>query len=178
MKDRGGLLIYRIKDNRVEVLISHHGGPLWAKKDKGAWSIIKGEMNDGEEIVDTARREFEEETGQKAPPQPWIPLGTIKRKDGKIIHAWAAEGDYDPATITSNTFTMEWPPRSGKMQEFPENDRAQWFDLRTAIIKLHTGQDYFIRQLAGILREKYPQTAVPDPDTPDELRSSSDSTLF
>lgn len=162
MKTRGGLLVFRVKHNQLEVLISHHGGPLWAKRDVAAWSIFKGEQEDGEELQDTAKREFREETSHQPPAGPWYELGFIKRKDGTVIHAWAAEGDYDSATIHSNMFTMEWPPRSGKRQEFPENDRAEWFDLPAAMVKLHEGQQIFIERLVKVLQHTRPDLDMPD----------------
>jgi predicted NUDIX family NTP pyrophosphohydrolase len=147
-KFSAGILVYRHKDGRVEVLLAHHGGPFWAKKDDGAWSIIKGEYDEDEAPFDAAKREFKEETSYDAPEGEYIELGEFKRKDGKTIQAWAVEADFDPRTIKSNTFTMEWPPRSGKMQEFPENDRAEWFDFNVAATKLHTGQSVFLERLA------------------------------
>jgi predicted NUDIX family NTP pyrophosphohydrolase len=178
MKTRAGLLIYRLRNNRPEVLLSHHGGPLWAKKDVAAWSIFKGEVEEGEDLTQTARREFEEETGQSAPETHWHELNPIKRKDGKVIHAWAAEGSYDAASIVSNTFTMEWPPKSGKIQKFPENDRAEWFDLPTAMVKLHEGQQAFIRDMVKILTDKHPGTELPDLDADALPEKPETQTLF
>lgn len=151
-KQSAGILVYRVQDNVLQVLLAHPGGPLWAKKDAGAWSIFKGEPDDGEALLDTARREFEEETGQSLPEKPLLPLGDFKRKDGKAVHAWALEADYEPSDIISNAFEMEWPPKSGKMQEFPENDRAVWFDAAAAPEKMFQGQHVFVERLTDSLR--------------------------
>jgi predicted NUDIX family NTP pyrophosphohydrolase len=148
-----GLLMYRIKDRAVQVLLAHPGGPFFVNKDDGAWSIPKGEPNADEDLFVTARREFEEETGLK-PSGPFMPLHPIQQKGGKIVHAWAFEGDCDPAAIKSNTFSMEWPPRSGQQQEFPEIDRAEWFDLAPAKKKIKAGQEGLIEELVTILGSK------------------------
>jgi predicted NUDIX family NTP pyrophosphohydrolase len=145
-----GLLMYRIKDGVLQVLLAHPGGPFFAKKDEGAWSIPKGEPDADGDLLVTAQREFEEETGLK-PTGPFIPLKSIKQKGGKVVHAWALEDDCDPKAIRSNTFTMEWPPRSGKQQEFPEIDRAEWFDLATARTKIKGGQEGLIDELEAML---------------------------
>ena len=146
-----GLLMYRIRRETVQVLLAHPGGPLFRSKDDGAWSIPKGEAEPGEDLLTAARREFEEETGVR-PSGPFIPLKPIKQKGGKIVHAWAFEGDCDPATIKSNSFTMEWPPRSGRESEFPEIDRAEFFDLETAKTKIKAAQVPLLEELAGISR--------------------------
>jgi len=143
-----GLLLYRLRDGRPEVLIGHMGGPFWAKKDEGAWSVFKGEYDDAEEPLGAARREFEEETGSPPPDGDVIDLGEVRQSSGKRVTAWAVEGDFDPTTLKSNTFTTEWPPRSGKQAEFPEVDRAEWFDLETARAKLVKAQAGFIDALA------------------------------
>jgi predicted NUDIX family NTP pyrophosphohydrolase len=148
-----GLLMYRIKDGRIEVLLAHPGGPFFVKKDDGAWSIPKGEPDADEDMLVTAQREFEEETGLK-PQGPFIPLKPIKQKGGKVVHAWAFEGDCDPDGVRSNTFTMEWPPRSGEQQEFPEIDRADWFDLETAKKKIKAGQEALIDELEAMVKSK------------------------
>jgi predicted NUDIX family NTP pyrophosphohydrolase len=135
-----GLLLYRIRDDRLEVLIAHMGGPFWAKKDERAWSIPKGEYTDDEEPLAAAKREFEEELGSPPPDGPARPLGEVRQSSGKRVVAWAIEGDFDPAGIHSNTFTTEWPPRSGRTAEFPEIDRAEWVDLATARRKLVKAQ--------------------------------------
>ena len=150
-----GLLMYRIKDGRIEFLLAHPGGPFYRNKDEGAWSIPKGEPDADEDLLLTAQREFEEETGVK-PTGPFIPLKPIKQKGGKIVHAWAFEGDCDPAAIKSNTFTMEWPPKSGRQMEFPEIDRAEFFDLATARMKIKARQEALIEELAEILKQRSP----------------------
>ena len=148
-----GLLMYRLRDGSLEVLLAHPGGPYFVNKDEGAWSIPKGEPDTDENLLVTAQREFEEETGLK-PAGPFIPLNPVKQKGGKIVHAWAFEGDCDPGTIRSNTFTIEWPPRSGQQQAFPEIDRAEWFDLTPARRKIKSGQVGLIDELEMILSEK------------------------
>jgi len=115
------------------------GGPFWAKKDEGAWSIPKGEIADGEDPLSAARREFEEETGAR-PPGECLPFDPVRQASGKVVHAWAVEGDFDPAALRSNTFSMEWPPRSGRRQEFPEVDLADWFSIENARRKIVKGQ--------------------------------------
>jgi predicted NUDIX family NTP pyrophosphohydrolase len=150
-----GLLMYRIKGGAIEVLLAHPGGPYFVNKDDGDWSIPKGEPEPCEDLLLTAQREFEEETGLK-PTGPFIPLKPIKQKGGKIVHAWAFEGDCDPATLRSNTFLMEWPLKSGRQQEFPEMDRAEFFDLATARKKIKAGQEGLIAELEGMLRHQDP----------------------
>jgi predicted NUDIX family NTP pyrophosphohydrolase len=130
----------------------HPGGPFWARKDAGAWSIPKGEYLDGEDPRACALREFEEETGTALPPGELVELGSIKQRGGKTVSAWAAEGDLDPDSVRSNTFTMEWPPRSGRTEEFPEIDRAGWFGLDEAREKLVAAQTEFLDRLAERLR--------------------------
>jgi len=148
-----GLLMYRIKDGAIQVLLAHPGGPFFVKKDDGAWSIPKGEPDTEEDLLITAQREFEEETGLK-PTGPFVPLQPVKQKGGKIVHAWAFEGDCDPTAIRSNTFTMEWPPRSGQQKHFPEIDRAEFFDLATARRKIKSGQVGLIDELEAVLKKK------------------------
>ena len=123
-----GILLFRLRDGRLEVLLAHPGGPFFTKRDEGYWTIPKGEVDPGEELIDVARREFEEETGHAAPGGDQIELGSIVQKGGKVVHAWALEGDLDPAAAESNTFEMTWPPGSGRRQSFPEIDRVEWFD--------------------------------------------------
>jgi predicted NUDIX family NTP pyrophosphohydrolase len=142
--------MYRVRDGEIEVLLAHPGGPFFRNKDEHAWSIPKGEPDTDEDLLVTARREFEEETGIK-PAGPFRPLAPIRQKGGKTVHAWAFEGDCDPAAIVSNTFTMEWPPHSGRQAEFPEVDRAEFFNLREAKTKLKAGQETMIDELARIL---------------------------
>src|SRR6202050_5254517 len=142
-----GLLMFRRRHSGLAVLLVHPGGPFWRKKELGAWSIAKGEYTEGETALEAAKREFEEETGIK-PAGEFIPLDEIRQPSGKIITAWAFEGDCSPKEIRSNLFTMEWPPKSGKTQEFPEVDRAAWFQLSQARTKLLKGQVAFINRLA------------------------------
>jgi len=134
------------REPNFEVLLVHPGGPYWAKKDAGAWSIPKGEIGAGEEALPAAVREFQEETGFQ-PCGPFIPLGTEKQPSGKLVTAWAFEGNCDPSRMTSNTFAMEWPPKSGKMQEFPEMDRAEWFGIAEALKRILAGQVLFLHEL-------------------------------
>jgi predicted NUDIX family NTP pyrophosphohydrolase len=146
-----GILLYRRRDAAVEVLLVHPGGPLWARRDAGAWSIPKGEYGEGEDPLAVALREFEEETGQRPPSERLVALGEIRQRGGKVVSAWAAPGDLDPQAITSNTFTLEWPPRSGVRREFPEVDRAGWFDLPTAREKLLAAQAELVDRLLAVL---------------------------
>jgi len=149
-KTSAGILLYRIRDGAVEVFLVHPGGPYWARKDDGAWSIPKGEATEGVDLLKTAYTEFHEETGSPLHGRP-MPLEPIKQAGGKVVHAWAVQGDIDAASIRSNTFALEWPPRSGKTEEFPEVDRGAWFDLPTARRKLLPGQRGFIDQLQELL---------------------------
>ena len=136
-----GILLYRrTADGALEVLLGHMGGPFWAKKDAGAWSIPKGEYGEGEDAFATAQREFLEELGSPVPATDLTPLGEVRQSGGKLLTVWAAEGDLDVTTAVSNTFTLEWPPRSGRMQEFPEIDRAAWVTVDTARELLVKGQ--------------------------------------
>ena len=148
-KQAAGILMYRRGASGLEVLLAHPGGPLWARKDAGAWTIPKGQFTDGELPLDAARREFEEEMGT-APTGHFQPLGTVKQPSGKVIHAWAAESDFDASTVKSNLFSMEWPPRSGRMGEFPEVDRAGWFPIEKAREKIIKGQAPFLARLLEI----------------------------
>ncbi|HEV7589986.1 MAG TPA: NUDIX domain-containing protein [Longimicrobium sp.] len=150
-KTSAGLLLYRRTSGGIDVFLVHPGGPFWAKKDAGAWSIPKGEYVPGEDSLDAARREFAEETGI-VPDGELVDLGVVKQAGGKVVTAWALEGDCDPDAIRSNTFAMEWPPKSGRQQEFPEVDRAGWFDLETAEEKISKGQLDLIRRLGEMLR--------------------------
>ncbi len=146
-----GILLFRPAGDAVEVLLVHPGGPFWAKKDAGAWSIPKGEVGDGEEPLACALRELGEELG--APfsfaPEELIELGTVRQKGGKVVHCWAALGEFDPTDLRSNTFTMEWPPRSGTEREFPEVDRAEWLDLERAREKINPAQVELLDRLAA-----------------------------
>ncbi len=147
-----GLLVWRRTDDGIEVLIVHPGGPFWAKKDDGAWSVPKGEYEPSEDPLEVARREFEEEIGQP-PPEEGEPewLGELRQPSGKVVSAWAIEGDLDVSDVRSNTFEMEWPPRSGRTQEFPEVDRAGWFGLEEARRKILGGQLGFLDRLEELL---------------------------
>ena len=142
-----GLLVYRRRDATLEVLLVHPGGPFWQKRDEGAWSIPKCEVAENEADVEVARREFHEELGVAAPDGEFSPLGEVRQKGGKGVRAWAVGGDLDVSRLRSNTFEIEWPPRSGKMREFPEVDRAGWFDLETARGKLLPAQREFLDRL-------------------------------
>jgi predicted NUDIX family NTP pyrophosphohydrolase len=143
--------MYRIRGGVLEVLLAHPGGPLFRNKDEGAWSIPKGEIEPGEDLLRAAQREFAEETGVK-PRGPFVPLASIRQKGGKIVHAWAFEGDCDPAAVKSNTFTMEWPPHSGQRGEFAEIDRAEFFHLATAKRKIKAAQWGLVEELEKQLR--------------------------
>jgi predicted NUDIX family NTP pyrophosphohydrolase len=149
-KISAGLLMYRHKNRRLEFLLVHPGGPLYAKKDEGVWSIPKGEVEPGNDEFSTAKREFEEETGL-TPRGDFLFVGEIKQKGGKIVRAWAFEGDCDPAMIRSNTFRMEWPPHSGKIQEFPEVDRGAFFELEEAKRKINPAQVGLLLELAKLV---------------------------
>jgi predicted NUDIX family NTP pyrophosphohydrolase len=146
-KRSAGILLYRIAGDGPELLLVHPGGPFWARKDAGAWSIPKGEYDDAEDPRACALREFEEETGTALPPGELVELGSVKQKGGKVVSAWAAQGDLDAGSVRSNTFTMEWPPRSGRTAEFPEIDRAEWFGVDAAREKLVAAQAEFIDRL-------------------------------
>lgn len=145
-----GLLLYRRHAGRLEVFLVHPGGPFWAKKDLGAWSIPKGEVEAGQDELSEARREFQEETGSRVNGD-FRPLKPIKQAGGKSVHAWAIEGACDAERIVSNTFTVEWPPRSGKQRSFPEVDRAAWFDLPTARQKINPAQAALLEELETML---------------------------
>jgi predicted NUDIX family NTP pyrophosphohydrolase len=146
-KRSAGILLYRLSGGAPEVLLVHPGGPFWARRDAGAWSIPKGECEDGDDSVATALREFEEETGMSLKAGELRELGAVKQKGGKVVSAWAFEGDLDADAVRSNTFTMEWPPRSGRTAEFPEIDRAGWFGIEEAREKLNPAQAEFLDRL-------------------------------
>ena len=152
-KKSAGLLMYRYRDLSLEVFLVHPGGPFWAKKDEGAWSIPKGEYADEEDPLTAAKREFEEETGCEAAGD-FIPLSPLKQPGGKVISAWAFEGDCRADTIKSNTFTLEWPPRSGRQAQFPEVDRAAWFSIEQAKKMILKGQVDFIEELCALVKCK------------------------
>jgi predicted NUDIX family NTP pyrophosphohydrolase len=145
-KVSAGLLMYRVREGELEFLLAHPGGPFWKERDAGAWTIPKGEIQSGEEPLAAARREFEEEIGLK-PQGEFIELTPITQKGGKVVHAWAFEGEFDPAVIRSNTFEMEWPPHSGKFQTCPEVDRASFFGMAEARRKINPAQIAFLDEL-------------------------------
>jgi predicted NUDIX family NTP pyrophosphohydrolase len=148
MKRSAGILLYRIRRGELEVFLAHPGGPFWAKKDLGAWTIPKGEIGEGEDPLAAAKREFAEETGLALEGE-FRALKPIRQKGGKLVLAWAVEGDCDPADLRSNVFSMEWPPKSGKQAEFPEVDRAQWFGLDEAKRRMLAAQVPLIEELAA-----------------------------
>jgi predicted NUDIX family NTP pyrophosphohydrolase len=145
-KTSAGLLMYRGRGDALEVLLVHPGGPYWAKRDVGAWFVPKGEVLPGEDELSAARREFAEETGF-ASDGPFTPLGRLPVRSGKVVVAWAFEGDADPATLTSNAFSMEWPPRSGRQQSFPEIDRGGFFTTAAAMDMMHPAEREFLTRL-------------------------------
>jgi predicted NUDIX family NTP pyrophosphohydrolase len=152
-KQAAGLLAYRLRDQQLEVFLVHPGGPFWAKKDAGAWTIPKGELAPDEEPLAAARREFTEETGF-TPEGPVASLGTVRQAGGKLIHAFAVEAAaLDPEKIVSNTFTLAWPPRSGRQMEFPEVDRAGWFSVEAAAEKINPAQAELLARLAAARRD-------------------------
>lgn len=149
-----GILLFRFADGGLEVLLVHPGGPLWARKDAGAWSIPKGEYEPGDDPGAAALREFEEELGSPPPAAAaLVELGTVRQPGGKLVTAWAAPGDLDPETVVSNTFELEWPPHSGRFQQFPEIDRAAWFPAAEARARLLRGQLPFLDALADALSQ-------------------------
>ena len=148
-----GLLLFHRRGAGLEVLIGHMGGPFWARKDDAAWSIPKGEYGPGEDAFEVALREFEEEIGTPAPADSFLPLGEVKQAGGKVLTVWAAEGDLDAAAAVSNTFSLEWPPRSGRIQEFPEIDRAAWMPVEAARTKLVRGQVPLLDRLLTALAD-------------------------
>lgn len=150
-KQAAGILLFRRRPAGIEVLLAHPGGPLWARKDAGAWTLPKGQFTDSEQPLDAAKREFEEEMGS-APTGEFQSLGTLKQPSGKIIHAWAAESDFDVTTVKSNLFELEWPPKSGRKSEFPEVDRAAWFSIAEARVKILKGQAPFLERLLALLK--------------------------
>lgn len=145
-----GLLMYRVEDGKLQVLLVHPGGPFFKSKDNGVWTIPKGEIEPSEDLLEAAKREFEEETGI-TPTGPFISLRPIKQKGRKLVHAWAFKGDCDTAALVSNTFRLEWPPRSGRWQEFPEIDRAGFFDVATALQKIKAAQISLVEECQQIV---------------------------
>lgn len=152
-KQSAGILLYRIRNRAIQALLVHPGGPFWAKKDDGAWSIPKGEYDEDADALEAAKREFHEETGFDIHGET-VPLMPVRQPSGKVISAWAVEGDIDAMAIRSTRFLMEWPPKSGKFQEFPEVDRAEWFARCTALRKILPGQRPFLTQLEQMLEKR------------------------
>ena len=162
-----GILLYRLRGGGVEVLLGHPGGPFFGRADAGAWSIPKGEPSSDEADMEvTARREFEEETGHRVPAGPLIDLGTIKQNGGKVVYAWAAEGDLDPAEATSNTFSFEWPPFSGRIRTYPEIDKVEWFAPAEARRRIKEAQVPLLDRLDTALSGGSVGRRAPGPDTP------------
>ncbi|HXS55349.1 MAG TPA: NUDIX domain-containing protein [Hanamia sp.] len=155
-KKSAGILWYRFQNNQVEVFLVHPGGPFWAKKDQGTWSIPKGEFEESEDPLSAAKREMHEETGidVNLHPSEYSELDPVRQKSGKVVFAWAAQGDFDPSSIDSNSFEMEWPPKSGKTKSFPEVDKAEWFGLTIAKEKIVAGQAPLISQLETLLKSE------------------------
>jgi predicted NUDIX family NTP pyrophosphohydrolase len=163
-KQSAGLLLFRGRGVSLEVLLVHPGGPLWARKDDGAWSIPKGEVEDNEDTLAAARREVEEETGAR-PSGTFISLSPVRQTGGKIVHVWAVESDFDPRSLKSNLFEMEWPPKSGHRRSFPEVDRASWFDLETAGRKILASQAIVLKHLEERLTETVEPPSRPARET-------------
>lgn len=152
MKKSAGILLYRLQNGTLQVLLVHPGGPFWKNKDAGAWSIPKGEPDEDEDPLDTALRELQEETGIPVKKSTCTPLTPVKQKAGKLILAWAMKGNLDPDQINSNTFDIEWPPKSGKTQSFPEIDRAGWFTVEEAREKINPAQAALLDELVNIIK--------------------------
>lgn len=168
-----GILLYRFRAEALEVFLVHPGGPFWKRRDLGAWSIPKGECLPGEDAFETAKREFEEETGSRPGSGDPLSLGPVKQPGGKIVTAWAIEGDCSAETIESNSFSMEWPPNSGAMREFPEVDRAGWFSLPEARTKILAGQTGFLDRLADLLRPAQAASETARNERPETPASSA-----
>lgn len=147
-----GLLLFRRRDGALEVLLAHPGGPFFANKDAGWWTVPKGLPEEGEELLAAARREFTEETGWPTPADGYLPLGSVKQKGGKTVHAWAFEGEADARSLASNTFRVEWPLKSGRWQSVPEVDRAEWFPLDSAHTKINAAQAEFLERLVAYVQ--------------------------
>jgi predicted NUDIX family NTP pyrophosphohydrolase len=158
-----GLLLYRRRQGAVQVFLAHPGGPFWRDRDAGAWTIPKGVVDEGEELLAAARREFEEETGI-TPDGPFVSLGSVRQKAGKVVHAWAWEGDADPSRIISNTTSSEWPPGSGRRITYPEVDRCAWFDLAAARSHMNPAQAELVDRLEALLA----QSGLARPDAADD----------
>jgi len=152
-KQAAGILLYRHGPRGLEVLLAHPGGPLWARKDLGAWTLPKGQFNDDEKPIAAAKREFEEEMGSPARGE-FVEIGSIKQPSGKVVHAFVAESDFDVSTVQSNLFLLEWPPKSGQRAQFPEVDRAAWFSIEEARQKILKGQQPFLDRLLALLKSE------------------------
>lgn len=159
-KQSAGILVYRLRAHSVDVLLVHPGGPFWAKKDDAAWFIPKGEINPDEAPSAAAYREFQEELGFAAPPGEPLELGTVKNKGGKLIYAWALPGDLNLSAFRSNTFLLEWPPRSGKQREFPEVDGARYFTVEEALVKMHPAELPLVERLLHLLLPERAPTSL------------------
>ena len=157
-KTAAGLLLFRRRE-QLEVFLVHPGGPFWARKDVGAWTLPKGEIQDGEDPLAAAKREFTEETGFAVEGE-FHPLEPVRQSGGKIVHAWAVEGDCDPSKLCSNSFSMEWPPKSGGAREFPEVDRGDWFAIDEARKRILPAQEKFLEQLVKLLDHRRPFAAT------------------
>ena len=178
-KQSAGIVVYRKTVDVIEIFLVHPGGPFWAKKDKAAWSIPKGEYPEDEDALSAARREFGEETGVAVPAGELIELGAYKVSSSKVVRAWAVEGDIDPKQVKSNTFEMEWPPKSGQMQTYPEADKAAWFPLAIAVDKIVKGQVPIIEQLAVTLgTEVSLHSALAKKSQPGSTESEQQTSLF
>jgi predicted NUDIX family NTP pyrophosphohydrolase len=153
MRRSAGIVLYRLADGRVEVMLGHMGGPFWARKDSGAWTIPKGEYDSNEDALVAACREFDEEIGVPVPATSFADLGEVRQPGGKVVRAFAAGGDLDASTTTSNTFEIEWPPKSGRMQTFPELDRVEWFDVEAARTRIIAAQRQFLDRLLDHLSD-------------------------
>lgn len=151
MKQSAGILLYRWREGSLELLLAHPGGPFWARKDLGSWSIPKGEYREREAPLACARREFQEELGSAPPAGEYLDLGEVDQRGHKAVKAWAAEGDFDPSKLVSNPFEMEWPPKSGRRASFPEVDRAAWFSPDVARVKILQAQRVFVDRLLALL---------------------------
>lgn len=167
MKTSAGLLVYKNAGEYLEVLLVHPGGPFFAKKDLGVWSVPKGEIREHENMLDAAKREFKEELGMDAPKGDMVELGSVRQAGGKTVFAWAIEGDIDTTLAVCNTVKMQWPPRSGKVIEFPENDKTEWFPLALAAQKINPAQIDFLHQLARTLELEFGETQ-PDDNPPQQ----------